>query len=79
MNPEVFRVYVREVLLPALTPGGVLVMENLSARKERQTLGVIKEAGMIVRFSGLLTGLQSHRIDVEQSEVDPTQNRSPNQ
>jgi transposase len=31
VNSEVFRVYVREVLLPTLTPGDVLIMDNLSA------------------------------------------------
>jgi transposase len=50
VNSEVFRVYVREVLLPTLTPGDVLVMDNLSAHKDRQALGMLKEAGVTVRF-----------------------------
>ena len=50
VNAEVFRVYVREVLLPTLKPGDVLVMDNLSAHKDRQALGMLKEAGVIVRF-----------------------------
>jgi len=50
VNAEVFRVYVREVLLPTLRPGDVLVMDNLSAHKDRQALGMLKEAGVIVRF-----------------------------
>jgi len=50
VNAEVFRVYVREVLLPTLRPGDVLVMDNLSAHKDRQSLGMFKEAGVIVRF-----------------------------
>jgi transposase len=50
VNAEVFRVYVREVLLPTLRPGDVLVMDNLSAHKDRQSLGMLKEAGVIVRF-----------------------------
>jgi len=50
VNAEVFRVYVREVLLPTLRPGDVLVMDNLSSHKDRQALGMLKEAGVIVRF-----------------------------
>jgi transposase len=50
VNSEVFRLYVREVLLPTLTPGDVLVMDNLSAHKDGQTLSMLKEAGVTVRF-----------------------------
>ena len=50
VNSEVFRLYVREVLLPTLTPGDVLVMDNLSAHKDGQTLAMLKEAGVTVRF-----------------------------
>lgn len=50
MNAGVFRVYVREVLLPTLSPGGVLVMDNLSAHKGRQAIGMLKRASVIVRF-----------------------------
>lgn len=41
VNSEVFRVYVREVLLPTLMPGDVLVMDNLSAHKDGQALGML--------------------------------------
>ena len=50
MNSEVFRVYVREVLIPTLTLGDVLVMDNLSAHKDAQALGMLKNAGVMVRF-----------------------------
>lgn len=50
VNSEVFRVYIREVLLPTLTPGDVLVMDNLSAHKDGQALRMLKDAGVIVRF-----------------------------
>ena len=50
VNSEVFRAYVREVLLPTLSPGDVLVMDNLSAHKDRQALGMLGEAGVMVRF-----------------------------
>jgi len=50
VNSEVFRVYVREVLLPTLTPGDVLIMDNLSAHKDGRALGMLREAGVMVRF-----------------------------
>lgn len=50
VNAEVFRVDVREVLLPTLRPGDVLVMDNLSAHKDRQALEILKAAGVLVRF-----------------------------
>jgi transposase len=50
VNAEVFRVYVGEVLLPTLRPGDVLVMDNLSAHKDRQALRMLKDAGVLVRF-----------------------------
>jgi transposase len=33
VNAEVFRCYVREILLPTLKAGDILVMDNLSAQK----------------------------------------------
>ena len=50
VNSEVFRSYVGEVLLPTLTPGDVLIMDNLSAHKDGQALRMLKEAGVTVRF-----------------------------
>lgn len=50
VNSEVFRSYVSEVLMPTLTPGDVLIMDNLSAHKDGQALRMLKEAGVSVRF-----------------------------
>ncbi len=49
-NAEAFRAYVAEVLLPSLRPGDVLVMDNLSAHKNKQTLGLLAAAGVHTRF-----------------------------
>lgn len=49
-NTEVFRVYVREVLVPTLRPGDVVVMDNLSAHKNPQTIALIEGAGAAVHF-----------------------------
>lgn len=50
LNAEVFRCYVREILLPTLTPGDILVMDNLSAHKDREALHLLAQAGIKVRF-----------------------------
>jgi transposase len=50
VNAEVFRCYVREILLPTLRAGDILVMDNLSTHKDRQALDLLKNAGVTVRF-----------------------------
>ena len=47
---EVFREYVRQVLLPTLEPGDVVVMDNLSAHKDAEAFALIKGVGAEVRF-----------------------------
>ena len=49
-NTEVFHAYVREVLVPALQPGDIVVMDNLGAHKNERTLALIRQAGAEVRF-----------------------------
>ena len=49
-NAEVFRTYVKEVLLPTLHPGDILVMDNLSAHKDARSLAMLERAGVEVRF-----------------------------
>jgi len=44
-NAEVFRAYIEKILLPTLRKGDVVVMDNLSAHKSRQTLELIRSAG----------------------------------
>jgi transposase len=50
VNAEVFRSYVREILLPTLSAGDILVMDNLSAHKDHHALELLKNAGVTVRF-----------------------------
>ncbi len=50
LNAEVFRSYISEILLPMLSPGDILVMDNLSAHKDREALGLLEQAGVTVRF-----------------------------
>ena len=47
---EVFRAFVRQVLLPTLQPGEVVVLDNLAAHKQPATLGLLAQAGVGVRF-----------------------------
>lgn len=49
-NTEVFHAYVREVLVPVLLPGDIVVMDNLGAHKNERTLALIRQAGAQVRF-----------------------------
>jgi transposase len=49
-DTEVFRAFVERVLLPTLRPGDVVVMDNLSPHKNSETVGLLAQAGMSVRF-----------------------------
>ena len=49
-DTEVFRIYVEEVLLPALRPGAIVVMDNLSPHKSQPTLELMARAGVEVLF-----------------------------
>lgn len=47
---EVFRAYVKEVLVPTLRPGDVVVLDNLSPHKDPATIRLMEEAGTRVMF-----------------------------
>lgn len=47
---EVFQAYVREILVPTLRPGDIVVMDNLGAHKNETTLALITAAGAQTRF-----------------------------
>ena len=47
---EVFEAYVKRVLLPALKPGQVVVMDNLSAHKGSQVRELIEARGCELLF-----------------------------
>ncbi len=49
-NTEVFQAYVREILVPTLRPGDIVVLDNLGAHKNDRTLHLIEKAGAEVRF-----------------------------
>jgi len=49
-DTEVFRVFVRQVLCPALRPGDVVIMDNLPPHKSAQTLCLIEQLGAEVLF-----------------------------
>ena len=49
-DAEVFRIYVQQILLPALHPGDIVVMDNLSAHKSQPTLELMARAGVEVLF-----------------------------
>jgi transposase len=49
-DTESFRAYVREVLVPTLRPGDIVVMDNLSPHKSDPTTALIVHAGAEVLF-----------------------------
>ena len=49
-SAEVFREYVRQVLVPTLRPGDIVVLDNLSAHKDKEALALIAAAGAEVWF-----------------------------
>jgi transposase len=49
-NTEVFQAYVREILVPTLRSGDIVVLDNLGAHKNEATLALISAAGAQTRF-----------------------------
>lgn len=49
-DTEVFRTYVRQVLLPTLRAGDIVIMDNLSPHKNEETLALITQAGAEALF-----------------------------
>ena len=49
-NTEVFQAYVREILVPVLRVGDIVILDNLGAHKNESTIGLIRQAGADVRF-----------------------------
>jgi len=50
INAELFVAYVEQVLVPTLTPGDIVVMDNLSCHKKPAVQQAIEAAGASVRF-----------------------------
>lgn len=50
MNGTVFRAYVEQVLVPTLSPGDVVIMDNLPAHKAAGVRDAIERAGATLRF-----------------------------
>lgn len=49
-DTEVFREYVRRVLVPALRPGDIVVLDNLAAHKDPHAEALIEAAQAELRF-----------------------------
>ncbi|GIK23753.1 MAG: IS630 family transposase [Ignavibacteriota bacterium] len=50
MNGEAFKAYVEQVLAPTLSPGDVVVMDNLAAHKNAAVREAIEAAGAELRY-----------------------------
>ena len=49
-DTEVFRAYIKSVLLPTLRAGDLVVLDNLSPHKDVTAIGLIQQAGASVCF-----------------------------
>lgn len=49
-DTEVFRAYVRAVLLPSLRAGDIVIMDNLSPHKNQETIDLIESVDARVEF-----------------------------
>ena len=50
INGDIFEAFVKQVLVPELKPGDVVVMDNLSSHKRASTRQLIEEAGAELSF-----------------------------
>ena len=50
MNAECFRAYVEQVLVPTLSPGDIVVMDNLSSHKGVEIRKAIEAIGAELRY-----------------------------
>lgn len=50
MNSDCFKAYVNQFLVPALKPGDIVVMDNLSAHKSQDIRSAIEAAGAELRY-----------------------------
>ena len=50
INQEIFTAYVREILVPALSPGDVVILDNLSSHKGVEARALIEAAGAELVF-----------------------------
>jgi transposase len=50
IDSDTFRAYVEQILVPALQPGDVVVLDNLAAHKQPEIRAAIEQAGGSLRF-----------------------------
>jgi len=50
VNGDVFEAFVQQVLLPQLTPGDIVVLDNLSSHQRASIQSLIESAGAELRF-----------------------------
>jgi len=47
-SADIFREYVRQILVPSLRPGDIVILDNLSAHKDADAMKLILAAGAVV-------------------------------
>ena len=67
-DKDIFLAYVRNVLVPSLRRGDIVVLDNLRSHKVPEVVAAIRSAGPERNSCPLLAGPESHRKDVEQDQ-----------
>jgi DDE superfamily endonuclease len=69
MNGDLFVAYAKQVLVPTLRPGDVVVMDNLASHKRVAAVRAIEGAGLYGGVSAAVQpGLQPDRVGVRQDQ-----------
>lgn len=77
-DAEVFAAYVRQILVPTLRPGDIVVMDNLAPHKMPAITAALEAAGAEVRFLPPYSpDLNPHREDVVEGQGAVAQGEGP--
>jgi hypothetical protein len=75
INGESFLAYVEQLLLPTLTPGDIVIMDNLGSHKGRAVRDAIRSVGAHRSAAALLARPQPDRAGVPQAQGAAAQGR----
>jgi hypothetical protein len=74
INGELFRLYVEKVLVPALKPDDIVVLDNLGSHKSQAVRAAIRAAGALLP-SALQPRSEPDRASLRQAEASAAQSR----
>jgi transposase len=79
INGEAFTAYVRDFLVPTLSPGDVMIMDNLGSHRGKAVRQAIREAGakLIFLLPQILARPEPYRTGLLQAEASSPSGSSP--